>query len=132
MKRWIMLPLKELTAIEERLEAVNYLLHQQEFSEHTSQSLKQVGDLERLISKVALGKISPREVMHLKRALDLIEPIRNACIQSSIPSIKKIGDQLNVCQLIREKIGKELHTDPPALVNKGGVMNEGVNAELDE
>ncbi len=132
MKRWIMLPLKELSAIEERLEAVNYLLHQQEFSEHTSQSLKQVGDLERLISKVALGKISPREVTHLKRALDLIEPIRNACIQSSIPSIKKIGDQLNLCNLIREKIGKELHADPPALVNKGGVMNEGVNAELDE
>lgn len=132
LKRWLMLPLKERAAIEERQEAVHYFLHHPEFSSIINGHLKQVGDLERLISKVALGKVSPRDVQQLRRALIMTDRIREALLQAEIPALRAIADQLNPCLLISERIEKELHPDAPAVVNKGGVIREGVNAELDD
>lgn len=132
LKRWVMLPLKDISAIEERQEAVNYFLHHPEFSSIIAGHLKQVGDLERLISKVALGKISPREVVQLKRSLDMVQLIKDSCAHTDNPAIRVIADQLNPCTLINTRISNELHPEAPAMVNKGGVIREGVNAELDE
>ncbi|MBL0138882.1 MAG: DNA mismatch repair protein MutS [Bacteroidetes bacterium] len=132
LKRWVMLPLKDIAAIEERQEAVNYFLHHPEFSSIIAGHLKQVGDLERLISKVALGKISPREVVQLKRSLDMVQLIKDSCAHTDNPAIRVIADQLNPCTLINTRISNELHPEAPAMVNKGGAIREGVNAELDE
>ncbi|HNQ00148.1 MAG TPA: DNA mismatch repair protein MutS, partial [Bacteroidia bacterium] len=132
LKRWVMLPLKDISAIEERQEAVHYFLHHPEFSSIIAGHLKQVGDLERLISKVALGKISPREVMQLKRSLDMVQLIKDSCGNTDNAAIRIIADQLNPCTLINSRIANELHPDAPAIVNKGGVIREGVNSELDE
>jgi DNA mismatch repair protein MutS len=132
MKRWMLLPLKDKQPIEERLNIVDYLLKHEKLSELLRQNIKFIGDIERLISKVAVGKISPREVIQLKRALDAIVPIKNECSKASDDALKKIAEQLNPCTLISEKIGKEINADPPALVAKGNVINTGVNKELDE
>ena len=132
MKRWIMLPLKERTAIEERLDAVDYLLKNDEFTATLVDSLKQVGDLERLISKVALGKVSPRDVLQLRRSLEMTERIREQLLNSDRDSLRMIGDQLNSCQIMRERIVRELDPEAPALVHKGGVIRSGVHHELDE
>lgn len=132
LKRWVMLPLKDISAIEERQEAVNYFLHHPEFSSIIAGHLKQVGDLERLISKVALGKISPREVVQLKRSLDMVQLIKDSCAHTDNPAIRVIADQLNPCTLINTRISNEIHPEAPAMVNKGGVIREGVNSELDE
>ncbi len=132
LKRWLMLPLKDKSLIDERLEVVDYLVGNADVSEILSTHIKQIGDLERLISKVALGKISPREVVQLKRALFSIEPIKEACLSAKNPFLNKIGDQLNLCELIRERIVKEIESEPPALLNKGGVIASGVSEELDE
>ncbi len=132
MKRWMLLPLKDKLPIEERLNIVAYLLKHEKLSELLRQNIKFIGDIERLISKVAVGKISPREVIQLKRALDAIVPIKNECSKASDDALKKIAEQLNPCTLISEKIGKEINADPPALVAKGNVINTGVNKDLDE
>jgi len=132
MKRWMLLPLKDKQPIEERLNIVDYLLKHEKLSELLRQNIKFIGDIERLISKVAVGKISPREVIQLKRALDAIVPIKNECSKASDDALKKIAEQLNPCTLISEKIGKEINADPPAVVAKGNVINTGVNKELDE
>lgn len=132
LKRWVMLPLKDISAIEERQEAVNYFLHHPEFSSIIAGHLKQVGDLERLISKVALGKISPREVVQLKRSLDMVQLIKDSCAHTDNPAIRVIADQVNPCTLINTRISNEIHPEAPAMVNKGGVIREGVNTELDE
>ncbi|MBP6402996.1 MAG: DNA mismatch repair protein MutS [Bacteroidia bacterium] len=132
LKRWVMLPLKDIASIEERQDAVNYFLHHPDFSTIIAGHLKQVGDLERLISKVALGKISPREVMQLKRSLDMVQLIKDSCGHTANAAIQIIADQLNPCSLINSRIFNELHPDAPAMVNKGGVIREGVNSELDE
>ncbi|MGD0710130.1 MAG: DNA mismatch repair protein MutS [Bacteroidales bacterium] len=132
MKRWMLLPLKDKQPIEERLNIVDYLLKHEKISELLRQNIKFIGDIERLISKVAVGKISPREVIQLKRALDAIIPIKNECSKASDDALKKIAEQLNPCTLISEKIGKEINADPPALVAKGNVINTGVNKDLDE
>jgi DNA mismatch repair protein MutS len=132
LKRWMMLPLKEIGLIEERLDVVHFLVHNDEVSEVITQHVKQIGDLERLISKVALAKISPREVAQLRRALSVIEPIKEICNQSDNKYLKKIADQLNPCLVIKERIEKELQAEPPALINKGGAIAEGVSEELDE
>lgn len=132
LKRWVMLPLKDISAIEERQEAVNYYLHHPEFSSIIAGHLKQVGDLERLISKVALGKISPREVVQLKRSLDMVQLIKDSCAHTDNPAIRVVADQLNPCTLINTRISNEIHPEAPAMVNKGGVIREGVNTELDE
>lgn len=132
LKRWLLLPLKDKLVIEERQHAVSYFLDHPEFSSIISGYMKQVGDLERLISKVALGKISPREVQQLRRSLEMVNSIRESCLNTENSSIRTIADQLNSCQLIKERITTELHPDAPVLVNKGGVINDGVSAELDE
>ncbi len=132
LKRWILLPLKDVAAIQERQEAVHYFLHHPEFSGILSGQLRQVGDLERLISRVSLGKATPRDVQQLQRSLELVEQIREACLRTDNSAIRTIADQLNPCRIIRDRISLELHADPPALVNKGGVIREGVSPELDQ
>ena len=132
LKRWLLLPLKAIKTIEERQEVVGYLLHHASFADAIAQHLKQTGDLERLISKVALGKIAPREILQLKRSLEMITLIKEACSNADNQAIKVIGDQLNACVVIKNKIGKELFHDAPAILNKGKVINEGVSKELDD
>ncbi len=132
LKRWLLLPLKDVVAIEERQEAVQYILHHTEFSALLTSHLKQTGDLERLISKAALGKISPREVQQLRRSLEMVQLIRELCLNTDNNSIRMIADQINNCSLIKDRIIRELHPDAPAMVNKGGVINDGFNTELDE
>lgn len=132
LRRWLLLPLKDVTSIEERQEAVSYMLHHSDFPHALSTLLKQAGDLERMISKAALGKISPREVQQLRRSLEMVQQIRELCLQTDNPSIRTIADQLNTCSLIKDRIIRELHPDAPAMVNKGSVINEGFHAELDE
>jgi DNA mismatch repair protein MutS len=132
LRRWLLLPLKDVTSIEERQEAVSYMLHHSDFPHALSTLLKQAGDIERMISKAALGKISPREVQQLRRSLEMVQQIRELCLQTDNPSIRTIADQLNTCSLIKDRIIRELHPDAPAMVNKGSVINEGFHAELDE
>ena len=132
LKRWIVFPLKDVKPINERLDVVDYFLHEPDFKDFIEEQLHQIGDLERIVSKAAVGRISPREVVQLKIALQAIEPIKNACLNADNESLRRIGEQLNLCVSIREKIAKEIKNDPPLLVNKGGVIADGVDAELDE
>jgi DNA mismatch repair protein MutS len=132
LKRWLALPLKNVKAINERLNTVEYFMQHSEYKAEIELHLKQIGDLERLISKVALGRINPREVAVLKNALASIYPIKELGGKADISAIKNLAEQLNPCTSIKEKIEKELHPDPPTLINKGGVIAMGVNAELDE
>jgi DNA mismatch repair protein MutS len=132
MKRWLALPLKDMKPIEERLDIVEFFLREREIADTILQHIHQVGDLERLISKVAVARISPREVQQLRRALAAIAPVKEVCEQSKNPYLQKIAEQLNPCALIRDRIERELQADPPVLVNKGNVMANGVNADLDE
>ena len=131
LKRWIVLPLKDKQPIEERFDIVEYILKNPDFSEVLKQNIKITGDLERLISKVAVGKINPRELIQLKRALYAVEEIKNACSASSERSLQKIAEQLNFCNSARQRIDKEINPDPPALLNKGNVISKGVSEELD-
>jgi DNA mismatch repair protein MutS len=132
LKRWIILPLKNRQPIEERLDMVGYFLQNPDRQEAIRQEIRKIGDLERLISKVSVGRITPREVIHMKRALDAIETIKEACMISGNPGLEKIGEQLTPCNLARERIGQEINPDAPALANKGNVIRKGVSAELDE
>lgn len=132
LRRWVLFPLKDIKPIEERQNVVEYFFKHPDVKELLDEQLGQIGDLERIISKVAVGRVSPREVVQLKVALSAIEPIKEACMNSSEPSLCRIGEQLNACKLIRDRIEKEIQPDPPSLVNKGGVIAKGVNAELDE
>ncbi|MBL7890503.1 MAG: DNA mismatch repair protein MutS [Bacteroidia bacterium] len=132
LKRWLALPLKDKTPIEERLDVVEHFLNDQELILQLNEQLEQIGDLERIISKVATTRISPKEVVQLKRALSAIAPIKKACEASNNVSLKKIGEQLNPCKQVVERIERELTADPPYLVAKGNVIAEGVNAELDD
>ncbi|NDV65464.1 DNA mismatch repair protein MutS [Bacteroides sp. 224] len=132
LKRWLVFPLKDEKPINDRLNVVEYFFRKPEFKELIEEQLHLIGDLERIISKVAVGRVSPREVVQLKVALQAIEPIKNACLTADNASLNRIGEQLNLCLSIREKIAKEVNNDPPLLINKGGVIREGVNQELDE
>lgn len=132
LKRWIVFPLKDIKPINERLDVVEFFFKEPDFKDFIEEKLHLIGDLERLSSKAAVGRISPREVVQLKIALQAIEPIKNACLNADNPSLRRIGEQLNLCASIRDKIAKEITNDPPLLVNKGGVIADGVNAELDE
>lgn len=132
LRRWVLFPLKDIKPIEERQNVVEYFFKHPDVKELLDEQLGQIGDLERIISKVAVGRVSPREVVQLKVALSAIEPIKEACMNSGEPSLCRIGEQLNACKLIRDRIEKEIQTYPPSLVNKGGVIAKGVNAELDE
>lgn len=132
LKRWIVFPLKDIKPINQRLDVVEYFFRHPDFREEMEEKLHLIGDLERIVSKAAVGRISPREVVQLKIALQAIEPIKTSCMEADNESLRRIGEQLNLCVSIREKIAKEIKNDPPLLVNKGGVIADGVSAELDE
>ena len=125
LKRWLVFPLKDVHVVE-------YFFRQPDFKELIEEQLHLIGDLERIISKVAVGRVSPREVVALKVALQAIEPIKAACMDADNASLNHIGEQLNICQSIRDRIDREIDNDPPLLINKGGVIKSGVSAELDE
>ena len=132
LKHWLVFPLKDVQPINERLNVVEYFFRQPDFKELIEEQLHLIGDLERIISKVAVGRVSPREVVALKVALQAIEPIKAACMDADNASLNHIGEQLNICQSIRDRIDREIDNDPPLLINKGGVIKSGVSAELDE
>ncbi len=132
LKRWIVFPLKETKPINERLDVVEYFFKEPDFKDFIEEKLHLIGDLERISSKAVVGRISPREVVQLKIALQAIEPIKNACLNADNNSLRRIGEQLNLCASIRDRIAREIKNDPPLLVNKGGVIANGVNTELDE
>ncbi|WP_075318224.1 DNA mismatch repair protein MutS [Bacteroides togonis] len=132
MKRWLVFPLKDVRPINDRLDVVEYFFRQPDFRDLVEEQLHRIGDLERILSKVAVGRVSPREVVALKVALQAVEPIKQACLEADNASLNRIGEQLNVCQSIRDRIDREINNDPPLLVNKGGVIKQGVSAELDE
>ena len=125
-------PLKDVKPINGRLDVVEYFFRKPEFKGVIEEHLHLIGDLERIISKVAVGRVSPREVVALKVALQAIEPIKEACMDADNASLNHIGGQLDICRSIRDRIEREINNDPPLLVNKGGVIKSGVNAELDE
>ncbi len=131
LKRWIVFPLKDKEPINNRLDIVEYFFKHPEFKEIIEQQIKSIGDLERIISKVATGRVSPREIVQLRRALEAIEPIKKACEEAKDPNIQKLGEKLNLCLHIRNRIAKEIVEEPPLLINKGGVIEKGVNEELD-
>ncbi|MEN9448513.1 MAG: mismatch repair protein MutS [Bacteroidota bacterium] len=132
LKRWIVLPLKEMHQINERLDAVEYMIKDNDVHQIITHHIKQIGDLERLISKVPMGKINPREVTQLKRALQALQPIKETCLASNNNGLKKIGEQIQLCQLIKEKIENTLNEEAPVQVQKGNAVKNGVSAELDE
>ena len=132
MRRWMVFPLKDARPINDRLDVVDYFFRQPDFKDLIEDQLHRVGDLERILSKVAVGRVNPREMVALKVALQAVEPIKQACTEADNASLNRIGEQLNVCQSIRDRIDREINNDPPLLVNKGGVMKRGVSAELDE
>ena len=132
LKRWIALPLKEIAAINNRQNVVEFLVKDENLKENLEEHIRQVGDLERIISKVAVIRINPREVVQLKHALQAIAPIKEICAQTDSPNLQRFAEQLNPCESIRTRIEKEIHPDPPALVNKGHVIASGVSPELDE
>jgi DNA mismatch repair protein MutS len=132
LKRWLAFPLLNVKAIQERLDAVEFLIEKNEIKDFLIEHFDRIGDLERLISRVAVGKVNPREVNQLKLAFQSIEPIKEKLSQTSDLHIRQIADQLNPCAEIRDRIDKELNEDPPVLVSKGGVMSQGVSEDLDE
>lgn len=132
MKRWLALPLKDKAPIEERLNAVEYFLNQKETMQEMIEHLKEIGDLERIVSKVATGRISPKEVVQLKRALRAIAPIKAFAEKAKNKAVQQLGSGLDLCLPVVERIEKELQEDPPYLIAKGNVIAEGVNPELDE
>ena len=132
LRRWLVFPLKDEKPINERLDIVEYYYREPDFRQCVDDQLHRIGDLERIISKVAVGRVSPREVVQLKMALQAIQPIKTACLYANNESLKRVGEQLNLCESIRDRIEREIQNDPPQLVAKGGVIRDGVNTELDE
>ena len=132
LKRWLALPLKDATRIKSRHEVVAYLKENKEDLQKIQYQIKQISDLERLISKVATGKISPREIIYLKDSLDAIIPIKTLALASKNESLKVIGDSLHACDLLREKIKNTLNQDAPVAISKGNAIATGVNEELDD
>jgi DNA mismatch repair protein MutS len=132
LKRWIALPLKDLRPIMDRLEMVGTFLNDTDLKELLENQVRQIGDLERIVSKVAVGRVNPREVNQLKNALTAIQPIKEACANINTEPLKKIAEQLNTCNVIRDRINKEIVEDPPAAIGKGKVIANGVSGELDE
>ena len=133
LRRWIIFPLKEVKTINDRLSAVEYFFKAPEVKEQIEQQIARIGDVERIISKVAVGRISPREVVQLKVALTAMEPIKQLCTESTEPVLQTIGDRLDLCTVIRDRIEREINNDAPALLNRGGeIIRQGVNEELDQ
>ncbi len=132
LRRWMVFPLKDEKPINERLDVVDYLFREPDFRECINEQFHRIGDLERIISKVAVGRVSPREVVQLKNALIAIQPVKTACLYAKSDTLKRIGEQLNLCESLRDRIEKEIQPDPPQLVNKGDVIALGYNQELDD
>ena len=132
MRRWLVFPLKNENPINERLDIVEYYYREPEFRQCVDEQLHRLGDLERIISRVAVGRVSPREVVQLKIALQAIQPIKTSCLYAQNDALKRVGERLNLCESLRDRIEKEVQNDPPQLVAKGGVIRGGVNPELDE
>ena len=132
LRRWMVFPLKDEKPINERLDVVDYLFREPDFHECINEQFHRIGDLERIISKVAVGRVSPREVVQLKNALMAIQPVKTACLYAKSDTLKRIGEQLNLCESLRDRIEKEIQPDPPQLVNKGDVIALGFNQELDD
>ncbi len=132
LKRWLALPLKDITPINERLDGVQALLDRSELRDALIELIKPIGDLERLVAKAAAGRINPRELMVLRRALDAIGPIQTLCLSSGNIQLEKIAAVLDSCSIIRDRIAKDLHPEPPMLVHKGSVIADGVDLDLDE
>lgn len=132
IRRWLVFPLKDKKPIENRLSVVEYFFKDIELKTLLEEQLSLIGDLERIISKVAVNRVTPREVVQLKVALNAIEPIRAAFLASDQPYLKEIGEKMNPCPVIRDRIEREIHPDPPTLINRGDVINKGVNEDLDQ
>ena len=132
LRRWLTFPLKEVKPINDRLDIVDYFFREPDFRQCVDEQLHRIGDLERIISKVAVGRVTPREVVQLKTALQAIQPIKAACLSATNDSLKRVGERLSLCETIRDRIEREITNDPPQLVAKGGVIRDGVNAELDD
>lgn len=132
MKRWLLFPLKDMRPVNDRLDVVEYFFRELDFRDLVEEQLHRIGDLERILSKVAVGRVNPRELVALKVALQAVEPIKQACLEADNASLNRIGEQLNVCQSIRDRIDREINNDPPLLVNKGDVIRSGVSSELDK
>ena len=132
LRRWVVFPLKDEKPINQRLDIVDYFFREPAFRECIDEQLHHIGDLERIVSKVAVGRVSPREMVQLKIALQAIEPIKNVCLQATNENLKRVGERLSLCETLRDRINHEIKNDPPQLVAKGGVIRDGVNSELDE
>ena len=132
LRRWLVFPLKDERLISERQDVVDYFFKHPEFKEFISTQFHLIGDLERIISKVAVGRVSPRDVVQLKVALQALEPVKKVCEVAHDETLRRIGEQINLCASIRDRIEREVKNDPPLLVNKGGVIADGVNEELDK
>ena len=131
LRRWLVFPLKNARQIDDRLDGVENFFREPEFRELADEQLHRIGDLERIISKVAVGRVSPREIVQLKTALEAVKPIKTACLYAKNDALKRVGERLNLCESIRDRIGREVEPDSPQLINKGGVIRDGVDEELD-
>ena len=132
LRRWLVFPLKDEKPINERLDIVDYFFRHPDFRQTIDDQLQFIGDLERIVSKIATGRVSPREMVQLRKALQAIAPIKAACQESDNESLKRVGERLNLCEALRERISREVQNDPPQLIAKGGVICDGVSPELDE
>ena len=132
LRRWLVFPLKDENPINQRLDIVDYFFREPEFRECIDDQLQRIGDLERIVSKIAVGRVSPREMVQLKVALQAIEPIKTTCQHATNDSLKRVGERLSLCEQLRDRIQQEIKNDPPQLVQKGGVICEGVSQELDD
>ena len=132
LRRWMVFPLKDTRKINQRLDVVEYFFKKPDFRDLIDEQLHRMGDLERIVSKVAVGRVSPREIVQLRNALDAIRPVKNACLYADNESLKRIGEQLNLCESLKDRIEKEIQPDPPQLISKGDVIADGYNEELDD
>lgn len=132
LRRWMVFPLKDPRRIGQRLDVVEYFFKKPDFRSLIDEQLHRMGDLERIISKVAVGRVSPREIVQLRNALDAIRPVKNACLNADNESLRRIGEQLNLCESLKDRIEKEIQPDPPQLVSKGDVIADGYNEQLDD
>lgn len=132
LRRWVVFPLKDVAVINERLDIVDHFFRASDFRNNIDEQFHQMGDLERIISRVAVGRVSPREVVQLKNALKAIEPVKAECLSTNNKSLNRIGEQLNLCASLRDRIEKEINVDPPQLVAKGDVIASGYDKELDD
>ncbi len=132
LRRWVVFPLKSERQIAERLDVVEHFFRHPDFRQCVDEQLHRIGDIERIASKIAVGRVSPREVVQLRVALEALVPIKSACLSADNEAIRRVGEQLSLCESLRDRIGREIDNDPPLLVAKGGVIRSGVNDELDE